>query len=579
MPTRPLRSALQLPLPLAACLVVLVWVAVCLTRLLGPSDLMDDDQERPAAYVADVLVNGNWIVQRDDRGGITSKPPVFTWAVALTAKAFGFYDEWILYLPGALAVLAMALIVLLVSDRDFGRQTAVLAPLVYLLSGPALKQVKLARTDVVFSLFVTLSVLALANAVRRRGPWWLFWALAAVATLTKGPLGLLLPLGGLVALAWPSKDPNATLPHQRLDRRTDFWVGAALFVVITGGWFAAAVWAGGQPVIDKMIGRELVGHALSADNGEAGVGNGLLKPTGYFLTRFFPWSILAFLGIVGVVTKPSAQPDARATERFLAAFILVGLAIFSLAAHQRSDHLLPLLPAAAILAGRELSFWWKPTGRTFPRDVLAFTACAALILLGYQHIIMRNEHYTVRSRWARQFADHVAEQVGRDFPLIPVDMPYAMQFRLGTMRQCVSPEVAAEALKGDAAAFVVVRDIGNFKKFAPSGINMVAQWPEAGDPFLAIYSNRATLAPTPHMVAFADGLRVEVRDGILLGGSDTSLMIDGLGDAPQVELHNIIDRPRTVTVTFDSDGERRVTLLPGEQLTLRRDTISHHQPW
>jgi len=40
----------------------------------APPNLLDQDQERPAAYVLDVIKNGNWLCQRDWTGDITSKP-------------------------------------------------------------------------------------------------------------------------------------------------------------------------------------------------------------------------------------------------------------------------------------------------------------------------------------------------------------------------------------------------------------------------------------------------------------------------------------------------------------------------
>jgi len=52
-------------------------VALCLffLRLSAPSNLMDNDQERPAAYALDALRNGHWLCQRDHNRRDTSKPP------------------------------------------------------------------------------------------------------------------------------------------------------------------------------------------------------------------------------------------------------------------------------------------------------------------------------------------------------------------------------------------------------------------------------------------------------------------------------------------------------------------------
>ena len=56
-------------------------------RVDDPSNLMDNDQQRPAAYAMDVAVNGQWIVQHDDSGDVASKPPLYPWLAGLSIMA------------------------------------------------------------------------------------------------------------------------------------------------------------------------------------------------------------------------------------------------------------------------------------------------------------------------------------------------------------------------------------------------------------------------------------------------------------------------------------------------------------
>jgi len=120
-------------------LIVAAWLSLFLIRITAPPDLLDKDQERPAAYMLDAALNGHWIVQRDDfqalpgyeARSVCSKPPVYTWCGALLVLLFGRINAWCLYLPTAAALLGSCLLVWGYGRRYFG-------PLAGLLAGTVL---------------------------------------------------------------------------------------------------------------------------------------------------------------------------------------------------------------------------------------------------------------------------------------------------------------------------------------------------------------------------------------------------------------------------------------------------------
>src|SRR5215217_1115770 len=95
------------PLPAAATatarsslvwfIIGLVGAALFVIRVASPSNLLDQDQERPASYVLDVVKNNNWICQRDLFGEITSKPPLYTWLCAVFSNLTGGVNLFSLY--------------------------------------------------------------------------------------------------------------------------------------------------------------------------------------------------------------------------------------------------------------------------------------------------------------------------------------------------------------------------------------------------------------------------------------------------------------------------------------------------
>ena len=90
---RAAQRAHQPGLTAAAAVVVLAVLALWAIRLTGPPDLMHRDQERPATYVLDAVVNHHWLVQRDPYGAVASKPPLVPWISALVATVRGRLDR------------------------------------------------------------------------------------------------------------------------------------------------------------------------------------------------------------------------------------------------------------------------------------------------------------------------------------------------------------------------------------------------------------------------------------------------------------------------------------------------------
>lgn len=474
-------------------LVVLVWAAVFGIRLAGPPDLLDKDQQRPAMYVLDALHNGHWICQRDNWGRLMHKPPMATWLSALATWPFERINRFSLYLPGALAMLVMAMIIHAAGRKYFGGWAGVFGALAFLLSLPGARHVALARTDALFAAAIAVTAVAAWRAWRSGRGWTWFWLAGAFATLTKGPLGVALAASGLLAALWERRS------GERLPLRGSHTPGLSLFVLITGGWFALALWQIGREVFDVLIGRELVVQAVGGASGVPFVN--FWKPTFYLLIRFAPWSLLAVLGFWRVWARPAADAAQRRFERFMFCGFFSGLLVFSFAAHQRFDLLLPIIPIAALMAGREVSRFLDSAR---PRVALAGVAVAITVglgVIGYQSgpALARTER-AIQTKALEQAAGLVRSRCGEDFPLTHVSSDSAFQFYLNTIRTHVPAKRAAELLRGGTPAFVAVRWLELFEKEMGTNappLHVLLRWPATGKPLIAIVSNHPRLERPP----------------------------------------------------------------------------------
>lgn len=411
-------------------------------RATAPANFLDKDQERPASYILDAVVHGHWLCQTDWSGDITSKPPLLTWIGAALAKVAGGVSPLTLYLPSALALTLLAWITLRVGAPVFGGWAALFGGLIVLLSPIALRQFILLRTDALFACTVGLSAFAAWRAWRLGRGWWLFGVAAGAATLTKGPFGIVLGASGLLAALWMRADGPPSDSGFRF-RPAGLLLGALLALGMAGAWFALAYGVYGEPVIDKMIRRELVAHAV--DIGDTSpLYLRVFKPTLYFLHRVLPWSIPAAVGLWRTVVRPAADETERRFERFLFCWFVFGVGVLSVVQHQRSDLLSPMLAPAALLAGRELARW----ARAFSARRVGWGA-AVLCAVSLGHAAYYYHVGEARTGWVRDTVEW-QRLAGRlraaDVrPSVFVDVPYTLQLYLGCKEPIVNARQAAAA--------------------------------------------------------------------------------------------------------------------------------------
>lgn len=446
-------SARSVPVWLA--LAALGAVAACLfmVRLTAPPNLCDHDQERPAAYVLDAVQNGHWICQRDLDGDIASKPPFWTWLSALTTEACGRISVFSLDLPGALAALGTAWLVYSVGRRHFGGRAAFFGAMALLLTSGTLKEIGLARSDGVFSLTVAVCAFLAFDAWTTERGWTWFWVVAAVSTLTKGPLGVVLAGSGLLAVLWERKSGHSA------PLRGSHAAGIAIFLAIVGGWFLLAYRQFGHALVAKMLVKELAQHAVT-DGSHTFVGMHFYQPPLYFMSHAAPGSLFACIGFWRVWKSPAQSDDERRFERFLFCWFLPGLVIFSLSSTQRADYLWPLFPAATLLAGRELDCLTRAL-----RPNVLYVGTVAVVLLamaifaGYYFAVSPRQPMVRQTVALRKLADEIERRGLGQFSLAHVDDPMTLQIYLNTLSPRISIRRAAELLGGTKPVFIAVNDM------------------------------------------------------------------------------------------------------------------------
>ena len=551
---------------------ILLVAALATERLAWPSDLMNNEQQRQAAYVMDLLQNHHLIFQLDQAEEIASKPPLFTWLAAAAAIVEHQSVIWGMRTIAILATAAMAALIFQLARRYWSDRSAFFAIVAYLLSGPIDKQIGLMRMDSLLPLTVALGALAALRAWETGRGWKWFWLTGAASTLTKTPLGLILSANGLIAILWYRLKNDTPTRAAKSHALVQNFSGILIFVGIILGWyFAAAASLGDTAVFHKLVVDELVSQSLTIRNGTF-PGQKFHVSLIFLILQYLPWTFPLVVAIVRTFTYPDGNESARRVERFLVCWLLVGLVEICFSPHQRSDLLLPLYPAAALLAGNQVALWTRELSIRNVRIV-----SIAIVIIGVACLTAGRGIQESRNIWVHEttavseLSKQIRNRVGAEFPLTHVDDPFSLCVDLNTMRPLYFSsqrpvtgsydpaleikydyDAAINLLASPAAVFICVNDEDDFRKRVPSDLP-IYKVAETSTHTVTILSNRPSLANYDPIAFGVASLKIELTGLKIFRASAVDFTFTGSGSA---QFTNIGDRPRAIHVVVESPRGR-----------------------
>ena len=174
---------------------------ICISTLLpilGLTHFHTKGEPREAIVAVSMLQDGNWILPRNNGGDIAYKPPMYHWITALGSAIFneGEVNEYTSRLPSALATIIIASMMFLFYARREGNfNTAFLSAILFLSAFEVHRAATAARVDMVLTVFIVLALFQLYRWYEKGLKGVPLWAILFMsgATLTKGPVGIVLP--------------------------------------------------------------------------------------------------------------------------------------------------------------------------------------------------------------------------------------------------------------------------------------------------------------------------------------------------------------------------------------------------
>jgi 4-amino-4-deoxy-L-arabinose transferase-like glycosyltransferase len=329
---------------------------------IGKTGLNGKDEFRYAEVAKEILTSGDWLVLHVNDRPYPDKPPLFFWTLALSYMVNGgAVSPLAARLPLGLFALGCLLVTFAIARSLFNNRIALFSSLALMVSFRFYWGARWLRLDIPLCFFVFLALFFFVKALftqaqegetqnplqsPTRRPWLfplLFWIAMACATLIKGPVGIVVPLGSVLtffALTKTFRDVRVTRPL----------LGFVVFAAIVAAWLVPALLRAPKSYEEDLLINQNVTRIIAPWRH--------VKPPYYFAGKLFadfqPWIFFALAAIWFLLKHHRPGCAGRTLPEypklvFLLSWFLFPFVLLSIVPGKRGQYLLPAYPALAIL--------------------------------------------------------------------------------------------------------------------------------------------------------------------------------------------------------------------------------------
>lgn len=380
---------------------VIIISAITLLPFLGNTDFTTKGEPREAVVAVSMLNQHNWILPINNGFDIPYKPPFFQWCIAALSMIAGHVSEFTSRLPSALSLIVMLCVGALFYAKRKNNTIGLLSAMLALTAFEVHRAGTNCRVDMVLTMFIVCALYALYKWWEkdcRQLPWIAVLCMSG-ATLTKGPVGMVLPCFVMFVFMLFTAWQQGKLCGRIIWKTTyKLFLSAVLASVLPLIWYWAAYRQGGDQfmalVMDENVGRFL-GKMKAVTHANPWHYNFLMLIAGWL-----PWTLPLLLSLfvlpwrkfansftkgesTGKVTLKSriiaAMRKADAVQVFTWLSFLLILFFYCIPKSKRGVYLLPCYPFMAVLIVEYMA--WLVKRSLFPiRFYIGFLSIVGFIL-------------------------------------------------------------------------------------------------------------------------------------------------------------------------------------------------------
>ena len=325
----------------------------------GRVSLWDRDEPRYAGCVREMRARSDWVYPTFNGLPRYQKPILIYWLMR-AGFAIGGDNPFGARLASSLAGAGTCLLVWSLGRRMLGPRAGLAAALMLATAPIMVAESKLATTDATLTFLVVGCQFCLWELGRRDDAQFAigFWVCLALATLTKGPVGLFL-IAAATLVSWWWGGPTACW------RRLRWRWGIAGFVLMVAPWYVTVGVISHGDFYRVAVKQQLVDRLTTVMEQHGGF-------PGYYmassLLAFYPWSTFLPAAILAAYTRRRLEPNLG----FLLGWIVGPMVLLECVRTKIVHYYVPSYPACALLAAwlvsmvmeQEVSLRRLPLGRT-----------------------------------------------------------------------------------------------------------------------------------------------------------------------------------------------------------------------
>ena len=360
---------------------IIILAIVMMIPFLGLTDFNTKGEPREAVVAYTMLEHGNWILPINNGGDIPYKPPFFHWCIAFFSLIAGHVNEYTSRLPSAVSLVLMTIGGFVFYAKRKNTQTSLIAAILTLTAFEVHRAGMNCRVDMVNTAFMVGAMYLLYRwweKGKHQLPWLAILCMSG-ATLTKGPVGIILPCFVMGVFM--------------LTQRENFWgivwrmaLTALLSLVIPFCWYYAAYLQGGDEFL-RLVKEENIDRftgKMVYESHENPAWYNLLT----LITGWLPYTLLLLFSLFILPWKKFSKTrflenakKATPLQVFTWLAFLLVLFFYCIPKSKRSVYLLPCYPFMAYLIAEYIVWMMKEKMGAFKVYAGVIASLAILLIV------------------------------------------------------------------------------------------------------------------------------------------------------------------------------------------------------